>query len=224
MSSLRNATKRKTHKERSQPAARRHLGLLEKKGDYKQRADNYHKKRDRLKTLSRKASERNADEFYFGMTTSVAGAAAGPEGAASTHAATAALKASDRRYVHVRKVQDDRRVERLRATLHGTEAAAANEHTYFDDGAGAGAERAARTAAAPPAPKPDKTGRLARKRVKRAYATLDDALAAQRASSALLGQLEAEKHVLTAKGRKRKVAGGAPGTAAVFKWKKQRQK
>ncbi|KAH8049402.1 hypothetical protein JL722_11933 [Aureococcus anophagefferens] len=64
MSSLRNAVKRKTHKERSQPAARKHLGLLEKHSDYKLRADNYHKKQERIKTLSRKASERNEDEFY----------------------------------------------------------------------------------------------------------------------------------------------------------------
>ena len=44
MSALRNATSRRTHKERAQPAARRSLGLLEKKKDYKQRSDNYHKK------------------------------------------------------------------------------------------------------------------------------------------------------------------------------------
>jgi U3 small nucleolar RNA-associated protein 11 len=64
MSSLRNATKRRTHKERAQPTARSHLGLLEKHSDYKLRADNFHKRKDRIKALTRKAAERNEDELY----------------------------------------------------------------------------------------------------------------------------------------------------------------
>ena len=88
MSSLRNAVKRSTHKERAQPAARKHLGLLEKHSDYKKRADDYKKKTARLKTLTRKAAERNQDEFYFAMTMTVAGERRGPAGANSTHAAT----------------------------------------------------------------------------------------------------------------------------------------
>ena len=204
MSSLRNAVKRSTHKERAQPAARKHLGLLEKHSDYKKRADDYKKKTARLKTLTRKAAERNQDEFYFAMTKTVAGERRGPAGANSTHAATAKLKAEDLRYVHMRKVVDDRRVDKLRAGLHRTETAAETaEHTYFDDGGAA---------------------RVAGKRVRRAYASLDSALDDQRASTDLLQRLEAEKHVLRAKGRKRKVAGAAHGRAAVFKWKKCRQK
>ena len=144
MSSLRNAVKRSTHKERAQPAARKHLGLLEKHSDYKKRADDYKKKTARLKTLTRKAAERNQDEFYFAMTKTVAGERRGPAGANSTHAATAKLKAEDLRYVHMRKVVDDRRVDKLRAGLHRTETAAETaEHTYFDDG---GAARGARSA------------------------------------------------------------------------------
>ena len=144
MSALRNAVKRSTHKERAQPAARKHLGLLEKHSDYKKRADDYKKKTARLKTLTRKAAERNQDEFYFAMTKTVAGERRGPAGANSTHAATAKLKAEDLRYVHMRKVVDDRRVDKLRAGLHRTETAAETaEHTYFDDG---GAARGARSA------------------------------------------------------------------------------
>ena len=124
MSSLRNAVTRSTHKERAQPAARKHLGLLEKHSDYKKRADDYKKKTARLKTLTRKAAERNQDEFYFAMTKTVAGERRGPAGANSTHAATAKLEAEDLRYVHMRKVVDDRRVDKLRAGLHGTETAA----------------------------------------------------------------------------------------------------
>lgn len=67
MSSLRNAVKRITHKERNQPRHRSHLGLLEKKKDYTIRAKNYHKKQDQRRILLQKAAQRNPDEFYFGM-------------------------------------------------------------------------------------------------------------------------------------------------------------
>jgi hypothetical protein len=69
-SSLRNAVKRRTHKERSQPAHRKSLGLLEKKKDYVKRAKDHHKKMDRLRALQEKASMRNPDEFYFKMKNS----------------------------------------------------------------------------------------------------------------------------------------------------------
>ena len=67
MSSLRNAVKRRTHKERSQPAERRKFGLLEKKKDYVLRARDFHKKEEALKVLRKKAANRNPDEFYFAM-------------------------------------------------------------------------------------------------------------------------------------------------------------
>ena len=66
-SSLRNAVKRRTHKERSQPRGRKNLGLLEKHKDYVKRAKDHNKKKDRLRLLQEKASMRNPDEFYFKM-------------------------------------------------------------------------------------------------------------------------------------------------------------
>ena len=70
MSSLRNAVKRKTHKERSQPGERKRLGLLEKHKDYVLRAQDYNKKQEHLKKLRLKAAFRNPDEFYFKMVKS----------------------------------------------------------------------------------------------------------------------------------------------------------
>lgn len=67
MSSFRNAVKRITHKERDQPSARKKLGHLEKHKDYVKRARAFHKREDELKSLKKKAAERNPDEFYFGM-------------------------------------------------------------------------------------------------------------------------------------------------------------
>jgi U3 small nucleolar RNA-associated protein 11 len=65
--SLRNAVKRKTHKERAQPKGRKKLGLLEKHKDYKLRANDFQRKRKAIEILQRKAELRNTDEFYFGM-------------------------------------------------------------------------------------------------------------------------------------------------------------
>ncbi|KAJ3140875.1 UTP11-like, U3 small nucleolar ribonucleoprotein [Physocladia obscura] len=66
-SSLRKAAPRKAHRERSQPAARAQLGLLEKKKDYLVRSKDYKEKRARLKKMKEKAAFRNRDEFYFAM-------------------------------------------------------------------------------------------------------------------------------------------------------------
>lgn len=67
MSSLRNSLHRRNHKERSQLAHRAKFGILEKHKDYVLRARDYHSKQERIKTLQRKAANRNKDEFYFGM-------------------------------------------------------------------------------------------------------------------------------------------------------------
>jgi len=128
MSSLRNAVKRITHKERSQPRARAHLGFLEKKQDYKKRADNYHKKEDQIKAMQRKASMKNPDEFYFGMhnsqlkdgyshqktqeaTQRELADRIGPE-------AVRIMKDQDLTYVRLQKQKDIRKAQRLKESLH----------------------------------------------------------------------------------------------------------
>jgi U3 small nucleolar RNA-associated protein 11 len=66
-STMRNAIQRRNHKERAQPLARDRWGLLEKRKDYKLRAADHKAKRAKLKILREKATNRNPDEFAFGM-------------------------------------------------------------------------------------------------------------------------------------------------------------
>ncbi|RNF24447.1 putative U3 snoRNA-associated protein UTP11 [Trypanosoma conorhini] len=69
--------KRTTHKERSQPASRKHLGQLEKHRDHVVRSRRRKAKVQRLLQLKRAASQRNPDEFHIGMTKAVLDIASG---------------------------------------------------------------------------------------------------------------------------------------------------
>ena len=151
MSSLRNAVKRKTHKERSQPEARRRLGLLEKHKDYSERTRDYHRKKEKIDVLKRKAAQRNPDEFAFGMIRSSVGAdgahraaPASSEGATLSHAQLKLLKRQDAAYTRMRLAIDERKAERMQASLHligsggasASAAAAPDSDDELDDGDG----------------------------------------------------------------------------------------
>jgi U3 small nucleolar RNA-associated protein 11 len=126
-SSLRNAVKRITHKERSQPQARSHLGILEKKQDYKKRAKNYHSKEERIQAMQRKASMKNPDEFYFGMHNAQVqdGRHKQTEQAMQKELedrigadAVRVMKDQDLSYVRMQKQRDTKKAQRLKESLH----------------------------------------------------------------------------------------------------------
>ncbi|VEU42579.1 unnamed protein product [Pseudo-nitzschia multistriata] len=121
MSSLRNAVKRIAHKERSQPVDRQHLGILEKKKDYKQRAIDYHRKEDRIKAMKQKASMKNPDEFYFAMHNSKV--ENGKHRSTDDYRELSpdlvkVMKDQDLSYVRMQKQKDLKKAEKLQASLH----------------------------------------------------------------------------------------------------------
>jgi U3 small nucleolar RNA-associated protein 11 len=141
MSSLRNAVKRITHKERSQPQHRSHLGFLQKKKDYVVRAKDYHKKEDRINAMKLKASMKNPEEFYFGMhnaqvqdgkhrRTKEAEQRKFEEEVGSD--TIRIMKDQDLSYIRMQKQKDKKKAEKLRATLHALDAPAQKrKHTIF---------------------------------------------------------------------------------------------
>ena len=58
---------RRKYRERGQIERRKRLGFLEKKQDYKIRAEDYHEKEKKYKSLKEAARTRNPDEFYHKM-------------------------------------------------------------------------------------------------------------------------------------------------------------
>lgn len=142
MSSFRKALKsqQKNHKERSQPGFRKHLGFLEKKKDYKLRADDYHKKQNTLAALRKKALDKNPDEFYYNMISAqlkdgehVAKKAKWEE--ETTDEQRKVMRTQDIKYVEMKRVAEAQKIERLKAELHLLEADGKqkNKHTFFVD-------------------------------------------------------------------------------------------
>ncbi|KAG7341072.1 UTP11 domain containing protein [Nitzschia inconspicua] len=142
MSSLRNAVKRITHKERSQPQDRQHLGILEKKKDYQKRARDYHAKQDQLQRLQQRASFRNPDEFYFGMQTSKVNKdgkhVSNDDYRQLDPQLVRVMKDQDLKFIRMQQQQDQKKAAKLQASLHLLESSndggkQSSKHTIFVD-------------------------------------------------------------------------------------------
>jgi U3 small nucleolar RNA-associated protein 11 len=137
-SAMKNAIPRRAHRERSQPAKRKKFGLLEKHKDYIERATDYKKKQKTLKTLKRRASERNPDEFYFKMNKSQV-----KDGMHTNlvrenvldPATVLLLKTQDLGYIIHKKSIDDHKIDKLKANLHfiGQTGTSSKFHLRFNE-------------------------------------------------------------------------------------------
>ncbi|KAH3739857.1 probable U3 small nucleolar RNA-associated protein 11 [Dreissena polymorpha] len=141
MSSWKNASKSRarSHRERGQPTARAHLGVLEKKKDYKVRAIDFQKKRNTLKVLERKALDKNPDEFYFNMVKTVKKEGVHQERESTepehTEEQLKLMCTQDQRYVNMKRSSELKKIEKLKASLHLIDSGeiVKNKHTIFVD-------------------------------------------------------------------------------------------
>ena len=131
----------KPYRERHQPQDRNHLGLLEKKKDYKLRADDYNNKKQVLKHLRKKALNKNPDEFYFHMSNSktvdggihrdLLSKKTSKSKDGTTNANTAdqirLMQTQDYKYVSMRRVMEQKKIEKLKGALHLLDADASKE-------------------------------------------------------------------------------------------------
>ncbi|KAF0690374.1 Aste57867_18209 [Aphanomyces stellatus] len=242
MSSLRNAVKRREHKERSQPAERKKLGILEKHKDYVRRAQDFHSKEKRLKSMQLKAALRNPDEFYFSMNQSQT--VDGQHVSTNNHReklsaeVLKAMKTQDVAYMHMKRSIDTSKAAKLQASAHFIDVDKPNTHKIFvDDKDQVRSFDVAKhfdTA-------PELAGRASNRLRKRDLQQLElkDTLNTKGSSklynemanrmeradkiNRMRQHLDLERNV-QAKGKKYKVSDGQDGQPPVYKWKRVRTK
>lgn len=131
-------SKQRPHRERSQPASRRKLGLLEKKKDYRLRANDYHKKQNALRALQKKALDKNPDEFYFKMIRAELKDGVHVKKLPKdevTPEQVKLMRTQDIKYVEMKRVAEAKKIERLKSELHllDAEGKNPNKHVFFFD-------------------------------------------------------------------------------------------
>jgi len=132
--SLQGVVHKRIHKERHQPAARKHLGYLEKHKDFVKRAKDFHRKEDAIKKLHQKAYFKNPDEFAFAMLSNnnEKGRVSKKKDQLSVDEMKL-LDSQDAKYIGMREQIDKKAIEKQARQLHFLDAPAAGRHTIFVD-------------------------------------------------------------------------------------------
>ncbi|EIM20225.1 u3 small nucleolar RNA-associated protein 11 [Wallemia mellicola CBS 633.66] len=164
---MRNAIRRRNHKERSQPLNRQKLGFLEKHKDYVKRARDYHSKQDRLKKLREKAELRNKDEFYFGMVGKKTQKGQHFQDRGNTplpNDLIRVLKTQDTGYIHMQRAINNKRIDKLKSNLSSLTniKELADEERRFDLGIDEYQEFALKAASLIPSDEPKNSRRRSR--------------------------------------------------------------
>ncbi|GMH33398.1 hypothetical protein BSKO_01232 [Bryopsis sp. KO-2023] len=135
MATLKKYLKKRTYRERDQPASRTQFGLLEKHKDYVQRARRFQRQRKTIETLQKKAAEKNPDEFHFSMEyqRTNQGVPIQQEGRKLSAEEEALLESQDQNYVNLKLMQERKKLDKLSAQLHFIGVPASNKHIVFAD-------------------------------------------------------------------------------------------
>jgi U3 small nucleolar RNA-associated protein 11 len=132
MSSFKKAIPKRKYKERGQPENRKHLGMLEKKRDYKIRAEDSHRKEAEINRLKDLAYNKNPDEFYFSMEkTRLVGGKHKKEVEEIAPELQKKQKVIEGNLLSMKAKNKAKKHEELQNSLHLIDAPAVNKHIVF---------------------------------------------------------------------------------------------
>ncbi|KAL7067905.1 putative U3 small nucleolar RNA-associated protein 11 [Cryptosporidium serpentis] len=139
MSSLKHSIHRRVHLERATPANRLRFGILERRQDYKLRANRYHEKERLFQALREKARTRNPDEFHFNMINSKLNKGRYEKiekfniNESLSKEEKKLMSSQNLSYIKYRKSIDDKKIEKMESELQIIGYSTERKHLFFND-------------------------------------------------------------------------------------------